>query len=76
MYSLLSQVHAWFVKIVSVRMLACVCVSRPKAINNLWCDMVIWSPYDWLNKFYSFYMVILVGIVNWHGLGIDTHHES
>ena len=31
----------------------CVCVSAPEAINN---------PYDWLNKFYGFYMAAVVGI--------------
>ena len=24
---------------------------------------LIWAPYDWLNKFYSFYMAYIVGIV-------------
>ena len=37
---------------------------------------VIWSPYDWLNKFYSCYMAIVVGIVNGCGLGIDTCHGN
>ena len=34
------------------------------------------TPYDWLNKFYSYYMATVVGIVNGHGLGIDMHHEN
>ena len=37
---------------------------------------VIWTLYDWLNKFYSCYMVIVVGIVYGCGLGIDTHHKN
>ena len=34
---------------------------------------VIWTPYDWLNKFYSCYMATLVISINGCGLGIDTH---
>ena len=30
----LNQARAWFLRIVSVRMYACVCVSAPEAINN------------------------------------------
>ena len=37
---------------------------------------VIWTPYDWLNKFSSCYMATLVGIVNGCGFGIDTCHEN
>ena len=29
---------------------------------------VIWTPYDWLNKFYSFYMAAVVVIGSGHGL--------
>ena len=36
---------------------------------------VIWTPYDWVNKFYS-YMAALVSIVDGHGLGIDMHREN
>ena len=35
----------------------------------IWRDM---DPYEWLNKFYSRYMVIVVVIVNGRGLGIDA----
>ena len=48
------------------------CVSAPEAINNQWRDM---DPYDWLNKFYSRYMAIVVVIVNGRGLGIDMRHS-
>ena len=41
----------------------------------MWCS-VIWTPYDWLNKFYSCYMAILVSIIDGHGLRIDMHHEK
>ena len=32
--TLLNQAHAWFLKITSVRMYVCVCVSAPEAMNN------------------------------------------
>ena len=35
-----------------------------------------WTLYDWLNKFYSYYIATAVGIVDGRGLGIDTHHEK
>ena len=33
---------------------------------------VMWTPYNWLNKFYSCYMATVVIIVNGRGLGIST----
>ena len=39
---------------------------------------VIWTSYDWLNKFYSCTAVIMttvVVVVNGHGLGIDTRRR-
>ena len=33
---------------------------------------VIYTLYDWLNKFYSCYMVTVVVNINGHGLGIGT----
>ena len=33
---------------------------------------VIWTSYDWLNKFYSCYMATVVAIVNGRGLSIGT----
>ena len=50
----------------------CVCVSTPEAINIT--SGMIWTPGDWLNKFYSRCMTIVVIIVNGGGLGIDTRH--
>ena len=41
------------------------CVSAPKAIKT---SGVIWSTYDWLNKFYSCYTPTVVIIVNGCGL--------
>ena len=33
-------------------------------------EAMIWIPYDKLNKFYSYFMATVVGIVNGVGLGI------
>ena len=50
----------------------CVCVCpRPRLLIT---NGVIWTSYDWLNKFRGSYMVTVVIIVNGRGLGIDTHH--
>ena len=38
----------------------------------MWYDM----KYDWLNKFYTFYMVAVVGIDIRHGLIIKVHHRN
>ena len=32
---------------------------------------MIWTPCDWLNKFYGFYMVAIVGIDSGHGLELE-----
>ena len=37
---------------------------------------VIWTPYDWVNKLYSFYVAIVVSIISVRGLSIDTCHKS
>ena len=76
--------RAWFLKIDPVGMVSmyvcgcvcickcvCVCVPTPEAITI----GMIWTPYDWLNKFYSCYMAIVVIIVNGCGLGIDMHRR-
>ena len=49
------------------------CVS---ALRLLVTSGVIWTSYDWLNKFYSFYVIALVGIVSRRGLSIDTWCEN
>ena len=77
---LLNQVHAgcrpvraWFLKIVSVRTSVCVfvCVCPPP--RPLITSGVIWTPYDWLNKFYSFYMAAEVVTGSGCGLRIKAH---
>ena len=49
------------------------CVCLP--LRLLIISGMIWTPYDWLNKFYSYYMATVVVIVNGLGLGIGTHHR-
>ena len=71
-------VHTWFLETDSVWTSVCVflhvCVSPPPRI--LITSGVIWTPYDWLNKFYSFYVAAVVGIVSRHGLSIDMCCEN
>ena len=69
----------WFLKIFSVRMsvLMCLCVCVCPPLRLLITSAVIWTPYDWLNKFYSCYMATVVMetvvvIINGRGLGIGT----
>ena len=74
---LLNQAHAGcrpahlvFLKLTLCGSSVCVCVFTcvcPSLRLLITCGM-IWTPYDWLNKFYSFYMAIVV-IVNGRGLG-------
>ena len=35
-----------------------------------------WTPYDWLNKFYSCYMAAIVGIVSRCGFIIEAYHRN
>ena len=53
-------VHAWFPKIAFVCEVGsmCVCVCPPPRL--LISSGMIWTIYDWLNKFYSFYMATVV----------------
>ena len=62
---LLNQVCAWFLRIASVRecLYACVCVCPP--LRLLITGGVIWTPYDWSNKFYGSYMAPVVDILVW-----------
>ena len=46
-----------------------VCLSVPEAINN---NGMIWTPYDWLNKGYSFHMAAVVVIGDRYGLRIEA----
>ena len=40
------------------------------------CTGVIWTSHDWLNKFYSLYMVAIVSIVSRHGVWIKARHRN
>ena len=62
---------------------ACVCVCVSLSVSVSLClslslrllitSGMIWTTYDWLNKFCSCYMVTVVVIVNGHSLSIDMH---
>ena len=53
---------------VCVCVCVCVCVFPP--LRLLIISGIIWTSYDWINKFYSCYMATVVVIVNGCGLGI------
>ena len=36
----------------------------------------MWTLYDWLNKFYSFCMATVVGIIARHGLTIEVYYRN
>ena len=60
------------VRIVCMRVCVCVCVCVCPPLRLLIISGVIWTRYDWLNKFYSCYMAIVAVIINGCGLVIDT----
>ena len=76
--------HSWFLKIdsmwiVGMRVCMCVCVCvcvRVPTPRLLVTSGVIWTTYDWLNKFYTCYMATVAIIINGCGLGIDMPHEN
>ena len=54
----------------------CVCVPSPEISNTsgvMWHDM---DPYDWLNKFHSFCMAVIVTSVSRRGLMIEAQHKK
>ena len=51
-------------------------MSTPEAIKNWWCDMNPLYVRNWLNKFYSFYIAIVVNIISRRGLSIDALSEK
>ena len=57
-----------------VCMCVCVCVCLPPRL--LITSGVIWTPYDWLNKFYSFYAAAVLSIISRHDLSIDAQCEN
>ena len=57
---------------VYVCMCVCVCVCVSPPLRLLITSSMIWTPYDWLNKFCSFCVVAIVGIVSRHGLSNES----
>ena len=39
----------------------------------MWCDIDL---YNWFNKFYGFYMEVVVGIISGCGLSIHMHRGN
>ena len=52
----------------SVCMFVCLCMALRLPLTS----GMMWTPYDWLNKLYSFYIAAVVGMVNGCGLNIDV----
>ena len=61
---------------VSVFFCVCVCVSVCPPPKLVITSGVIWTLFDWLNKFYSFCIAALVGIVIRPGLTIEMSHRN
>ena len=55
---------------VCVHMCVCMCVCVPTPWG------MIWTPYDWLNNFYSCYMAAIVSIISRCGLRIKVCHRN
>ena len=53
-----------------IGMFLCVCLPPRLLITS----GMIWTPYDWLNKFYSCYMAAVVVIDDGHGLTAEARH--
>ena len=59
---------------ISVRMYVCMCMYM--CVRLLIISGMIWTPYDWLNKFYSCYMAAVIIINDGRGLGVEVHCKS
>ena len=60
----------------SVYVSVCVCVCMCLCMCVRSTSDVIWTPYDWVNKLYSFYVATVVSIINGRGFSIDTCHKN
>ena len=76
--SMFNPAHTWFLKncfcLGSCFVCVCVCVcvhSQGYELLLASCGM-IWIEYDWLNKFYKFYMAPVVSIFSRHDLRIEV----
>ena len=56
-----------------VHLYVCMCGYICPVLRLLITSDMIWTPYDWLKKFYSFHMAATVGIVSRHGLTVEGH---
>ena len=63
----------YFLMCVCMCVRVCVCVSAPRLLIT---SGVIWTPYDWLNNFYSFYMMSVVINHSGHSLRIEALHRN
>ena len=68
--------HGWFVIIVFVWNLICVFGCVCPLLSILITSGMIWTLYDCLNKFYTFYMAAVVGIVSRHSLSNDEYRRN
>ena len=89
---ILKQVCAWFeiAFVQEVGMHFCVCVYVCVFVYVSMCVFVcvfclllstrlsgiVWTQYDWVNKFYNFYMSAVVDVVSRCGSSIDAHHRN
>ena len=64
-----------FIKLILCK---CLCVFVSLSPGLLLTSGMIWTPYDWLNNFYTVYVAAVVGIVRRCGLSTDinVHHEN
>ena len=62
----------------NVCMRACVCLRLCVCLppRLLITSGVIWTPYDWSNKFYGFYMAAVVDISSGHDVSNFTRREN
>ena len=79
------KASVWFLEIAFVQELVCVCVCVHVCMCLCTCPRqlitsgVMWpnmDPDNWLNKFYSFYMVAVVGIISRCDLSIEAHCKN
>ena len=65
---------------VSACVYVCVCVCEhvcvPPPLRLLITSSTIWTPQDWLNNFYSFYLATVVNLISRWGLSIDVCCEK
>ena len=76
--------HTWFFKLLlsTTSVYVCVCVWTYLRIcfclppRLLITSGVVWIPYDWLHKYYRFYMAAIVGIVSRRDFTIEARYRN